>query len=168
MEVVFFDRKYTVGALKDEMTRLKNLALQEACRSAAFVPLVFVYTDDTQYVFNVIQFDDQKQAHAEIFAFARDKQAKFFVFVGMTSAPNKIASNYTDYFLHLVAHVDGKILTQKHTMMKSDGLFTILESTEDFSAMEKSEDVVEQVLACEKNDNAFDLEGVELSENPFS
>lgn len=168
MEVVFFDRKYTVGTLKDEMTRLKNLALQEACRSAQFVPLIFVYTEDTQYVFNVIQFEDQKQAHREIFAFAAGKQAKFFIFVGITTAPNKLASNFTDYFLNLVAHVDGKVLTQKHTMMKTGSLFTILESTDDLSAMEKSEDVVEQIMSCEKNDNAFDVDGVELGENPFS
>lgn len=168
MEIVFFDRQYIVGDLKEEMTRLKGLALQEAQRSAMFIPMVFVYTDDTQYVFNLLQFEDQKQAHSEIFSFANVKKAKFFIFVGMTSAPNKIASNFTDYFLNLVAHVDGKILTQKHTMMKSDNLFTVIESTEDYSALEKSENVIEEVLACERNDNAFDLDGVELSDNPFS
>jgi hypothetical protein len=170
MNIAFFDRPYVVGPLKAEMEIIKGLALSQMQLSRTITPHGFVFTDDTLYVFNLKQFDTQRNAQKVLNDFSKDKGAKFFIVAGLTSAPNKLASQYTDYFLNIVAHVDSKVVWQIHTMMLSADVFTIIESTENMSALgsKEGEEGVKQIIDAENDDNAFDVEGIELEQNPFA
>lgn len=169
--VEFLDRPYTPSSIQQEMVLLKDAAVKEASRTAAVAAIAFVYTTDTQYLFPLKQFGkDQKLAKRVVADFVNEKNALFWIVVGISEETNKFATQFKDYTLNIVGHMKEKVIYQKHTLLLSGGFFTVIESKEDYSALdsEDSEEGIKKVLETETNDNEFDVEGVEVAQNPFA
>lgn len=172
-EVTYLDHAYTMGTVRQEMDLLKNAAIMQANASGAAAPIAFVYTPEKRYLFPVKQFADfPKPCEAcqrEVTRFAQANNVPFWIVVGITQEPNKFAAQYKDYTLNIVAHVSGeKIIWQKHTLLMSGGLFTVIESKEDYSAINDDDEAIKKILEAETNENEFDVEGVEVAQNPFA
>lgn len=168
--VQFLDHPYESTTIEKEMGKLKDAAVYQASRTAAVAALAFVYVDGIRYIFATKQFSNQKEAKYNIAEFAREKNAKFWIMAGVTEATNKFATQFKDYTLNIVGHFKEKVIYQKHTLLLSSGFFTVIASEENFSALdsEESEEGIKKIMEAESNENAFDVEGVEIAENPFA